>query len=93
MTCRHGGHEQLISNSGRFKPAFAKRDKKHTMTDLPGISTNWFKNQFFCPFIGFLDCGISTMNSTARLKFLNGSKEGRPKLEKSLTFKNSGLLC
>ena len=24
---RGGGHEQLISNGGRFKPAFAERDK------------------------------------------------------------------
>ncbi len=24
---RDGGHEQLISNGGRFKPAFAERDK------------------------------------------------------------------
>jgi hypothetical protein len=24
---RDGGHEQLISNDGRFKPAFAERDK------------------------------------------------------------------
>jgi hypothetical protein len=30
----------LISNGGRFKPAFAKRDKKQTMIDLRGISTN-----------------------------------------------------
>jgi hypothetical protein len=26
--------EQLISIDGRFKPAFAKRDKKQTMTEL-----------------------------------------------------------
>ncbi len=25
------GHEQLISNGARFKPAFAERDKKQTM--------------------------------------------------------------
>jgi hypothetical protein len=25
------GQEQLISNGGRFKPAFAERDKKQTM--------------------------------------------------------------
>ncbi len=31
---------------GRFKPAFAERDKKQTMTDLRGISSNCFKNQF-----------------------------------------------
>ncbi len=29
-----GGHEQLISNGGRFKPAFAKRDQAQTMIDL-----------------------------------------------------------
>ncbi len=29
---RDGGHEQLISNGGRFKPVFAQRDKKQTMT-------------------------------------------------------------
>jgi hypothetical protein len=28
-----------------FQPAFAKRDKKQTMIDLQGISTNCFKNQ------------------------------------------------
>jgi hypothetical protein len=39
------GHEKLISNVGRFKPAFAKRDKKQAMIDLRGILTNWFKNQ------------------------------------------------
>ncbi len=47
-TCRDGGHEQLISNGKRYKTAFAERDKKQTMIDLLGISTNWFKNQF-CP--------------------------------------------
>jgi hypothetical protein len=26
------------------KPAFAERDKKQTMIDLRGISTNWFKS-------------------------------------------------
>jgi hypothetical protein len=31
---RGGGHEQLISNGGRFKPAFAEREKKQTMIDL-----------------------------------------------------------
>jgi hypothetical protein len=39
-----GGHEQLISNGKRFKPAFSKRDKKQTMIDLKGILTNWVKN-------------------------------------------------
>jgi hypothetical protein len=42
---RDGGHEQLISNGGRFKPAFAERDRKQTMKNLRGISTNWFKNR------------------------------------------------
>ncbi len=32
------------------EPTFAERDRKHTMIDLRGISTNWFKNQL-CPFI------------------------------------------
>jgi hypothetical protein len=40
---RDGGHEQLISNSGRFKSAFVERYKKQTMIDIRGISTNWFK--------------------------------------------------
>ncbi len=31
---RDGGHDQIISNSGRFKPAFAERDKKPIMIDL-----------------------------------------------------------
>ncbi len=35
-----GGHEQLISNSGRYKPTFVERDKNHTMIDISGISTN-----------------------------------------------------
>jgi hypothetical protein len=38
---RDGGHKQLISNGGRFKPVFAERDRKQTMIDL---RTNWFKN-------------------------------------------------
>jgi hypothetical protein len=37
------GHEQLISKGERFKPAFAESDKKQTLIDLSGISTNWFK--------------------------------------------------
>ncbi len=41
-TTRDGGHEQLISNGERFKLAIAERDKKQTMIDLRGISTNWF---------------------------------------------------
>jgi hypothetical protein len=28
------GQEQLISNGGRFKPAFAERDKKQPMINL-----------------------------------------------------------
>jgi|LakMenEpi03Aug12_release.lakeMendotaPanAssembly.Ray.scaffolds.fasta_scaffold2500607_1 hypothetical protein len=47
---RAGTHEQLISNSVLFKPAFAKRDEKQAMIDLRGISTNWLKNQL-CPTI------------------------------------------
>jgi hypothetical protein len=38
--------KQLISNGGRFKPAFAERDRKQTMIDLRGISSNWFKTSF-----------------------------------------------
>jgi hypothetical protein len=48
QTSLDDGYEQLISNGGRFKTAFAERDKKQSMTDLRGIPTNWFKNQF-CP--------------------------------------------
>jgi hypothetical protein len=33
------------SNGERLKPALGERDKKQTMIDLRGISTNWFKNQ------------------------------------------------
>jgi hypothetical protein len=33
---RDGGHEQLISNGGRFKPAFAQRDKRKPV--LLGLS-------------------------------------------------------
>jgi hypothetical protein len=42
LTNRDGGHEKLISNGGRFKPALAERDEKQKMIDLRGISTNWF---------------------------------------------------
>jgi hypothetical protein len=52
MVFRAGCHEQMISNS--FKQAFAERDKKLTMIDLRGISTNRFKSQS-CP---FQDCGL-----------------------------------
>jgi hypothetical protein len=27
FSSKYGGHEQLISNGGRFKPAFSERDK------------------------------------------------------------------
>jgi hypothetical protein len=40
MRIRDGGHEQLISNGGRFKPAFAEGNTKQTMIDLRGISSN-----------------------------------------------------
>ncbi len=36
------GQEQLIPYVGRFKPAFAERDKQQAMIDLRGISSNWF---------------------------------------------------
>jgi hypothetical protein len=49
---RDGGHEEVISNGGRLKPAFAEIDKKQTMIDLRGISTNWFENQL-CSSIRF----------------------------------------
>ncbi len=39
------GHYQLTSNNWRLKPAFAKIEKKQTMTDLRGSSTNCFVNQ------------------------------------------------
>lgn len=37
--------EQLISNSERFKLAFAKRDWKQKKIDLRGIPTNWFSSR------------------------------------------------
>ncbi len=40
LTYAYDGQEQLISNSVGLKPAFAKRDKKQTLTGLRGISTN-----------------------------------------------------
>jgi hypothetical protein len=46
-----GGHEQLISNSGRFKPVFAE------MIDLRGISTNWLKSSNVTS-QGFLGYGL-----------------------------------
>ncbi len=48
----------LISNAERFKPAFAERDKKQTMIDLRGFSTNWCKNQFYVPPQAFLGYGL-----------------------------------
>jgi hypothetical protein len=51
------GHEQLISNGERFKPAFAERDKKQAMIDLRGIPTNWFK----IPPQGFLATAQTTI--------------------------------
>jgi hypothetical protein len=66
---KRGGHEQLnelISNGGKFKPAFAKSDKKRTMIDLRGISlfdklvykpATWFKNHNV-PSQDFQDCGL-----------------------------------
>jgi hypothetical protein len=47
-----------ISNGGRFKLAVAERDKKQTMIDPRGISTNWFKNQLF-PSIGLYRGGTT----------------------------------
>jgi hypothetical protein len=41
------GHEQLISNGGRFKPA--ERDEKQTIKTLQEISTNWFKTSYIPP--------------------------------------------
>jgi hypothetical protein len=41
------GHEQLFSNGGRLKLAFIKRDRKQTMIDLRGISTDWFENHLY----------------------------------------------
>jgi hypothetical protein len=32
----------LIENGGWFKLAFAERDKKQTVIDLRGISSNWY---------------------------------------------------
>ncbi len=40
---------QLISNGGRLKPAFAKRDKKQTKVYLRGSSTNWLKTSYGSP--------------------------------------------
>ncbi len=54
-------HEQLFSNSVRFKMVFAKRDKKQLMIDPRGIWTNWFENQL-CPSVRLStlnqDCGL-----------------------------------
>jgi hypothetical protein len=52
-----GGHEQLISNGGRFNPVFSERGKKQTIIDLRGISTNWLKNSSVPP-QGFLGYGL-----------------------------------
>jgi hypothetical protein len=56
--CIDGGHEQLISNGGRCKPAFTKIDKKQTMIDFRGISRKLVLKTSYVPTLGFLDCGL-----------------------------------
>jgi hypothetical protein len=50
---RGGGHEQLISNGGRFKPAFAERLKEINANRFFGDS-HWLKiwSNHFCPSMG-----------------------------------------
>ena len=45
-----GGLSKDTTVNPPLKPALAKRDKKQTMIDLRGTSTNWFENQL-CPSI------------------------------------------
>jgi hypothetical protein len=48
-SCTHGTQINFgdltpyLTMSVRFNSTFAKRDKKQALTDLLGISTNWFK--------------------------------------------------
>jgi hypothetical protein len=53
VECQHlsGGHDQLISNGRRFKPAFAGRDTKQTMMDILRTSTLVLKPITVCPSI------------------------------------------
>jgi hypothetical protein len=49
-----------ISNSVRFKPALAERDKKQTIFNLRNISTNWFKRKIYTvQTYGSQDCGLN----------------------------------
>ncbi len=51
---RVGGHEQLISNSVRFKPAFAKDiGNMQVMIDLRGIPTKTSLKTSYVPSLGF----------------------------------------
>jgi hypothetical protein len=73
---RDGGHKLLISNGGRFKPTFAKRDIKQTLTYLRGICQTGFKTSFFAP-EGSLGYGLSEYAMTirnSRLATTHGSK-------------------
>jgi hypothetical protein len=45
---RRNSETAVMNNDGRFKPAFAKRDRKQAMIGIRGIPTNWFKTKL-CP--------------------------------------------
>jgi hypothetical protein len=70
LDLRASGHKLLISNSERFKPAFAERDRKQTMINLRGISPNWFKNQLCSSPLGFHDRGPRTCDTGHRDKYI-----------------------
>ncbi len=57
--------QKTISRYCPFKPASAERDKKLTMIEFRGFSSNWFKNRL-CP---------STRLSRARIFELLGAHE------------------
>ncbi len=59
-----GGHKQLISSDGRFKPAFAKRDRKQEMIGYVSA-------------LGFQGCGFCILNMrTAANNSLPGIRQG-----------------
>jgi hypothetical protein len=62
-----GGHEQLISNGERFKPAFSERDKNQTMIDLRGSQQTGLKTSYVPP-QGFLGYGHGRLALGAREK-------------------------
>jgi hypothetical protein len=57
-----------------LKPAFAKRDKKQTLIDIRGISTNRFKNLFCLSTRLSIGYGLGELSSPYFTKRMRGPK-------------------